>query len=212
MYCRAITNKNTSCKRFTKIGDYCRQHHNFENPKNKVNLPNDAIYFYDPNKGHGYCSTFTPHPIIIDDIKYQTVHHYYQSQKFTNKDYVELIKNSYSPKIAKILGSQEIEEEPKWRKDLNPFIKKSIYDKIKIREDWETVKLDIMYKALYAKFIQYQDLKEKLLSTGDLMLIENSPKDSYWGIGKNKDGQNHLGKLLMKLRDEIKNDNVEIKK
>jgi predicted NAD-dependent protein-ADP-ribosyltransferase YbiA (DUF1768 family) len=41
------------------------------------------------------------------------------------------------------------------------------------------------------------------------MLIENSPKDSYWGIGKNKDGQNWLGKFLMKLREELRGDDIK---
>ena len=62
-----------------------------------------------------------------------------------------------------------------------------------------------MYRALKAKFKQNDKLKEQLLfATGDEELIEDSPYDYYWGIGRNKTGKNRLGILLMKLREELK--------
>jgi len=85
--------------------------------------------------------------------------------------------------------------------NINDIISK--YQHIKVRPDWEQVKLEIMYKALEAKFTQNPKLKKLLLSTGDAKLIENNPKDDFWGIGVDKTGENHLGKLLMKLRDTL---------
>ena len=38
------------------------------------------------------------------------------------------------------------------------------------------------------------------------MIVEDSPKDSFWGWGPNRDGENQLGKLWMKLREELKKD------
>ena len=52
--------------------------------------------------------------------------------------------------------------------------------------------------------IQIFSLKELLINTGDAFLIEASPVDSYWGEGKYGTGKNRLGILLMKLRDELK--------
>jgi ribA/ribD-fused uncharacterized protein len=80
----------------------------------------------------------------------------------------------------------------------------------KMRENWDNVKLAVMKVGLNAKFTQNDDLKQKLLDTGDAILEEgNTWGDSFWGINKNPDrgplgGQNHLGKLLMELRDELR--------
>lgn len=60
-----------------------------------------------------------------------------------------------------------------------------------------------MEKILKKKIEQNPYVKETLLNTKDYILVENSPKDSFWGWGPNKDGENHLGKLWMKLRDEL---------
>ena len=57
-----------------------------------------------------------------------------------------------------------------------------------------------------AKFTQNPKLKEQLLSTGDAILIEgNTWNDRYWGVDASSGvGKNHLGKLLMKIRSELK--------
>ncbi len=57
-----------------------------------------------------------------------------------------------------------------------------------------------MYKALLAKFSQNW---KKLVGTGSRELVEHSPHDSYWGDGQNGRGQNHLGRLLMEIRELI---------
>ena len=50
-------------------------------------------------------------------------------------------------------------------------------------------------------------MKKKLLQTKDYLIVEDSPKDPFWGWGPNRDGNNQLGKLWMKLREELKEDN-----
>lgn len=80
---------------------------------------------------------------------------------------------------------------------------------ITLRPDWEEVKDNLMYEIVLAKFTQNKDLKEKLLDTGDAELIEgNTWHDNYWGNCtcnkcKNIDGQNNLGKILMRVRKEL---------
>ena len=71
------------------------------------------------------------------------------------------------------------------------------------RKDWEGVKIDIMRKALLAKFIQHDDLRKKLKDTGKRLLVERSPYDKFWGDGGDGSGQNWLGRLLMEIRDSI---------
>lgn len=61
-----------------------------------------------------------------------------------------------------------------------------------------------MYEAVYAKFTQHDELKKLLLSTGYAILIEHTPHDKYWGGGGDGSGKNKLGKILMKVRNELR--------
>ena len=61
-----------------------------------------------------------------------------------------------------------------------------------------------MEDILRAKLSQHAYVKKKLLETGNYMIVEDSPTDSYWGCGSDRKGQNHMGKLWMKLRDELR--------
>lgn len=48
---------------------------------------------------------------------------------------------------------------------------------VKLRSDWEEIKLGIMHDLVYEKFSQNPDIKEKLLATGDEELVEGNS----WG-------------------------------
>ena len=73
-----------------------------------------------------------------------------------------------------------------------------------IRPDWQAIKVDRMRDVLRAKFNQHEDLKQRLIDTGDVVLIEDSKTDNFWGVGRYMRGQNKLGELLMQVRDELK--------
>ena len=89
--------------------------------------------------------------------------------------------------------------------NLEPSIAKRKGRHVKLRQDWEEVKDDIMYQVVKAKFQQNNDLKEKLIATGDEYLEEgNTWNDTYWGVCKGR-GKNMLGKILMRVRLELKN-------
>ena len=76
---------------------------------------------------------------------------------------------------------------------------------VKIREDWNDVKYNIMYDIVLDKFLRNKDLREKLLNTGDKYLEEtNWWKDKIWGV-YNGEGTNWLGKILMDVRSKLKN-------
>lgn len=76
---------------------------------------------------------------------------------------------------------------------------------VKLRDDWNEVRLPIMSWVLLDKFTRNTDLKEKLLATKDLPLIEgNNWNDRFWGVC-NGTGENNLGKLLMRLRKHLSN-------
>lgn len=123
-----------------------------------------------------WLSNFTSNTLGYNvEIEYQAL------KAMTLEDY-NLIKNCCNPSEAKALGK-----------------------KIKIRPDWESVKLYIMESLVWNKF-QDPVFGQKLTNTGDAMLIEgNWWGDRYWGVCKGV-GANHLGKILMNVRERLKNE------
>ena len=74
--------------------------------------------------------------------------------------------------------------------------------KVRLRPDWEAVKVDIMLEIVEAKFQQNPELMDRLVATGDAELVEgNVWNDTFWGVCRGK-GKNFLGKILMIVRDE----------
>lgn len=142
------------------------------------------IEFYSKLPAYREFSNFFPSAFDLDGKRWPTVEHYFQAQKFTaNPEYQEEIRVAKTPEKAKSLGATR--EKP-------------------IRADWDTVREDVMKKALQAKFTQNPDLKAKLLSTGTRTLVEANPTDAYWGYGRTKKGKNRMGVLLQQLRDEMR--------
>lgn len=78
--------------------------------------------------------------------------------------------------------------------------------KITLRDNWDQVKRSYMWEILSLKFKLNPSLKAQLLETGDVMLVEgNWHRDRYWGVSiPDGQGENHLGKLLMELREYFK--------
>jgi ribA/ribD-fused uncharacterized protein len=82
---------------------------------------------------------------------------------------------------------------------------------------WNQHKFGIVWSGNYLKFSQHDDLRRRLLSTGDKMIVEASPFDRVWGVGlaaqddrildpANWRGQNLLGKVLMSVRQAVSED------
>ncbi len=128
---------------------------------------------------------FSSFSILVDGVKYATVEHAYQAYKFLET----------APAIAKeIMECYSAHEAQKI----------AYANRDKQRADWNDVKLGLMEKFLRLKIEQNPYVKKKLLQTGDYLICEDSPKDTFWGIGPNRDGRNELGKLWMKLRSELR--------
>lgn len=92
----------------------------------------------------------------------------------------------------------------------SPGRAKSLGRTVKLRGDWEFVKVNLMLEITRAKFLQNPELAEKLLATGNAMLVEgNRWNDTFWGVNiKNGKGENYLGKILMCVRNEIREKQV----
>ena len=61
-----------------------------------------------------------------------------------------------------------------------------------------------MRQAVRAKFETHVDLRVELLGTGDEELVENAPRDYYWGCGRDGSGRNMLGRILMEVREALR--------
>jgi len=144
--------------------------------------PRNEIKFYSENREWGEFSNFSLHRIIIKGKKWPTTEHYFQAQKFDSKSYQERIRKCASPMKATELGRSR---------------------KVKIKRNWDKIKENVMYEAVYSKFTQHNDLKKILLKTNNSILIEHTENDSYWGDGGDGKGKNTLGMILMKVRQHI---------
>jgi ribA/ribD-fused uncharacterized protein len=116
--------------------------------------------------------------------RFPTAEHAYHWSKYTQSapEVAERIFQARSPHDAQKLAIKH--------KDLR-------------QADWSRVKLEIMEEILRLKLEQNSYVKQKLLQTLDLEIVEDSPKDSFWGWGPDRSGRNELGKLWMKLRAEF---------
>ena len=77
---------------------------------------------------------------------------------------------------------------------------------VKMRFDWESVKLGIMEEILRIKFSD-PELKQKLLAVTEPIVEENTWHDTYWGVCEGK-GQNNLGKLLTKIKNDMQKESI----
>jgi ribA/ribD-fused uncharacterized protein len=127
-----------------------------------------------------FLSNFFPRRVIIDDLVFQNNEAAFQSHKPENIKLREFFC---------------------W---LKPSEAKKAGRKVELCRDWENIKEEVMYKVVMAKFTQNIDLRNRLLLTGEMELIEeNDWGDKTWGT-VNGNGKNLLGKILMKVREEIR--------
>jgi len=146
----------------------------------------NEIRFYSANGPYGCFSNFSAYPIVIDGVTYPTTEHYFQSQKFADETIRRKVRTARTPMEAARLG-----------RDRNH----------PLRKGWESMKDEVMLRALRAKAEQHEEFREVLLSTGQAVIIEHTENDSYWGDGGDGSGKNRLGKLLMKVREEYRSHN-----
>lgn len=121
-----------------------------------------------------------PFPIVVENIGYDTVEHYYIAMK--------TLDNKERLKIA----------------TMPPTGLKAYGKGLQLREDWDSIRLSVMEFGLREKFKSNFRIRRLLMKTGDLFIQEgNFWNDKFWGIClKTGNGKNHLGQLLMKIRDE----------
>ena len=136
---------------------------------------------------YAFLSNFYPSSLKYDGVEYPTLEHAYQAAKTLDAGEREKMRTVATPGAAKKMGRR-----------------------VKRRKDWFAVNLGIMTALIRQKFTRYPELGEWLLATGDRELIEaNSWGDDFFGMVKDAKtgawhGENHLGKMLMQIRAELR--------
>lgn len=145
----------------------------------------NTIYFQ--SKGFPefrFMSNFHLASFKVGEHTYPSVEHYYQAMKGIKGENFRYILEASTPAEAMRRGRR--------CSDWNPVA-------------WEEQKLSYMGVGVRAKFEQNKDLAEMLLATEGFELVEYAPwGDTFWGVGKDHEGQNNLGKILMQVRTELK--------
>lgn len=132
-----------------------------------------------------FLSNFWPAEVIFENLTFPSVEHAYQAAKTLSLDQRQDIARLATPAEAKKAGH-----------------------KLPQRPDWERVKFDVMEECVRYKFTNHEDLKAKLVATGETELVEgNDWGDVVWGVYQGK-GENRLGKILMKIRSELREASV----
>lgn len=156
-------------------------------PENDYNRETDGgVYFYTPR--FYALDNFSAFSVTVWGKVFPTSEHAYQWKKFIDT----------SPAIA-----QEILEAT------NPNQAKKIADahKDSVPASFHNDKVDVMEEILRAKLQQHEKVQKTLRETGSKNIFENSPTDEFWGVGPDGNGNNALGKLWMKLRENLVQDN-----
>ena len=128
-----------------------------------------------------FLSNFYGAPVDYEGVFYPTVEHAFQASKTLDKGLRIVVRDSWSPGAAKKFGRV-----------------------LELRPGWEKIKLGIMADLVWLKFSGDRRLAVKLLRTKDAELVEgNTWGDYFWGVCNGK-GENHLGKILMRVRDRLR--------
>ncbi len=143
----------------------------------------DEIWFTSKDPQTGWLSNFSPHGFELSGLRWPSVEHYYQAQKYPGNPVAARIRAAEKPAIARKIGQDR---------------------SLSVRPDWNEAKTQVMARAVGAKFEQNRALREKLLATGAAELIHFSKSDPFWGRDRDGKGENRLGEILMALREELR--------
>lgn len=136
-----------------------------------------------------YFSPYSAHAIEVDGVVFPTLEHAYQCSRYEDKKIIDEIMSARSPVKAWEVSSK--------------------YKHLQISDfKDESHKLDVMKKLMRLKVDQHEEIRKALIDSGDLQIVKHittyPPGDGFWDDGADGSGLNHIGRLWMEIRDEIK--------
>ena len=161
------------------------------------NTKYDAVFFHKPEEPHGYLSNWYLSDFVVDGIKFTSNEQYIMYRKCLLFGDVE--------SANEVLSTDDPEKQQSIGRKAKGFDQKL----------WEGARQVIAIRGLFAKFEQNEDLKKKLLDTGNAYLVECAGSDKIWACGirlddpdrfdqSNWKGTNLLGFALMEVREFIR--------
>lgn len=155
------------------------------------------IFFWGEKFQNGYLSNWYPCKFTVDGVDYWCTEQYMMAKK------AELFGDSGVQGMIMACNDQKkIKDMGRWVKNFDASI-------------WDENKVRIVFEGNFAKFSQNEDLKKFILDTEDKILVEASPYDKIWGIGRSTNdgtiihnpnnwlGENLLGFTLMDVRSKL---------
>ena len=139
----------------------------------------------DPNEP---LSSYSRHCFELEGQFWPSVEHYFQAMKFEDADTQEKVRSAKHPAKARRLGRSRLK---------------------KLRKDWSKVRRVFMTRAVYVKCRTHPEVAERLLSTGERRIFENSQYDYFWGCGRDRRGHNTYGQVLMDVRNKLREELAE---
>lgn len=159
-------------------------------PKLRIYRRQDAAVFKRAANEFGGLSNMTSEfPVLVAGLRAWSSEALYQACRFPHRpDVQSMILDEHSPMTVKMKSK--------------PYRDDS-------RADWHSVRVAVMRWCLRAKLASnWNTFGVLLLSTGDRAIVEESTKDTFWGARPTPDdelvGENVLGRLLMELREELR--------
>lgn len=157
----------------------------------------DAVFFHKPNEPYGFLSNWSPSPFDFDGLHFTSTEQYIMYRKCM------LFGDEAS--ASAVLATDDVAQQQAIGKKAAGY-----NDHI-----WAGMRQMVAYRGLMAKFSQNEDLKRKLLATGDAFLIECAGSDKVWACGvrlndekrfdaSNWERDNILGCALMEVREKLK--------
>ena len=134
--------------------------------------------------GNYVFDSYAPFQIEWRGKLWPTAEHAFQAAHFfdTNPELAEQVRLTKSPREADDFANENKQfDDPNWREK----------------------RVAIMEEIVRAKHDQHQLIQDTLRETGNKPIVETNDNDAFWGWGSDGNGENTLGKIWMKLRDEV---------
>ncbi len=147
-----------------------------------TSIDEDVICIARNNSEHDL-SSFASFAFELEGLMWPSVEHYFQGMKYPVGEYQELIRKAPTAKKAQKLGRSRFK---------------------KIRNDWAQVRETVMTRAVYTTCRTHPHISDALLNTQDKTLVDNTQYDYFWGCGRDRRGENAYGKVLMSVRDKLR--------